>query len=146
MVFKEIKEFWKTWILFLVPLALLPILWIDPENIRAMRCLYILALMGAYWMFQALPLPITSLLPIVAFPLAQIASTADVCRSYFNATMFMFIGGLIMAIGIEASRLAYIKSAWQADNKIRNTYMASIAKCLAGDVANKVRTTFVISK
>ena len=105
MGFKAIKEFWKTWILFLVPLALLPILWIDPENIRAMRCLYILALMGAYWMFQALPLPITSLLPIVAFPLAQIASTADVCRSYFNATMFMFIGGLIMAIGIEASGL-----------------------------------------
>ena len=50
-----------------------------------------------------------------------------------------------MAIGIEASRLAYIKSAWQADNKIINTYMASIAKCLAGDVANKVKTRFVIN-
>eukprot|EP00093_Oithona_nana_P005229 05229.XXX_19647_17798_1 [CDS] Oithona nana genome sequencing. len=70
-----------------------------------MKCLYILALMGAYWMFQALPLPITSLLPIVAFPLAQIASTAAVCGEYFNATMFMFVGGLIMAIGIEASGL-----------------------------------------
>ena len=34
-----------------------------------------------------------------------------------------------MAIGTEAARLAYIKSAWQADNKIPNTYMASIAKC-----------------
>ena len=51
-----------------------------------------------------------------------------------------------MAIGIEASRLAYIKSAWQADNKIRNTYMASIAKCLAGDVANKVKATFKIPR
>ena len=44
-----------------------------------------------------------------------------------------------MAIGTEAARLAYQKSGWQADNKIRNTYMASIAKCLAGDVANKVK-------
>ena len=44
-----------------------------------------------------------------------------------------------MGIGIETSRLAYIKSAWQADHKIRNTYMASVAKCMAGDVANKVR-------
>ena len=43
-----------------------------------------------------------------------------------------------MAIGIEATRLAYIKSAWQADNGVRNTYMASVAKCLGGDVANKV--------
>merc|ERR1711994_984420 len=42
-----------------------------------------------------------------------------------------------MGIGIETSRLAYIKSAWQADHKIRNTYMASVAKCMAGDVANK---------
>merc|ERR1712029_465073 len=48
-----------------------------------------------------------------------------------------------MAIGIESSRLCYMKSAWQADNKIRNTYMASIAKCLAGDVANKAATDAV---
>jgi len=48
-----------------------------------------------------------------------------------------------MAIGIESSRLCYMKAAWQADNKIRNTYMASIAKCLAGDVANKAATDAV---
>jgi len=48
-----------------------------------------------------------------------------------------------MAIGIEATRLAYIKSAWQADNGVRNTYMASVAKCLGGDVANKCATDAV---
>ena len=48
-----------------------------------------------------------------------------------------------IAIGIESSRLSYMKAAWQADNKIRNTYMASIAKCLAGDVANKAATDAV---
>jgi acyl-CoA dehydrogenase len=48
-----------------------------------------------------------------------------------------------MAIGTEASRLCYIKSAWQNDNGIRNTYYASIAKCLAGDVANKNATDAV---
>ena len=48
-----------------------------------------------------------------------------------------------MAIGIESARLCYEKSAWQADNKIRNTYMASVAKCLAGDVANKCATDAV---
>ena len=37
-----------------------------------------------------------------------------------------------MAIGTEAARLAYIKAAWQSDNKILNTYMASIAKCKEG--------------
>merc|ERR1711956_151022 len=35
-----------------------------------------------------------------------------------------------MAIGVESSRLCYMKSAWMADNGERNTYYASIAKCL----------------
>jgi len=48
-----------------------------------------------------------------------------------------------MAIGVESSRLCYLKAAWQADQKVRNTYFASIAKCLAGDVANKCATDAV---
>lgn len=48
-----------------------------------------------------------------------------------------------MAIGAEAARLCYLKSAWQADRGIRNTYMASIAKCLGGDVCNKSATDAV---
>jgi len=48
-----------------------------------------------------------------------------------------------MAIGVEASRLAVLKSAWMSDNGIRNTYYASIAKCLAGDVCNKAATDAV---
>jgi len=48
-----------------------------------------------------------------------------------------------MAIGVESSRLCYMKSGWQADHGMRNTYMASIAKCLAGDVANKAATDAV---
>jgi len=48
-----------------------------------------------------------------------------------------------MAIGTESARLCYLKAAWQADNGIRNTLMASVAKCLAGDVANKSATDAV---
>ncbi|TRY79995.1 hypothetical protein TCAL_12103 [Tigriopus californicus] len=48
-----------------------------------------------------------------------------------------------MAMGIESARLCYMKAAWMADNGTRNTYMASIAKCLAGDVANKCATDAV---
>jgi acyl-CoA dehydrogenase len=48
-----------------------------------------------------------------------------------------------MAIGIEASRLCYQKCAWQTDSGVKNTYMASIAKGLAADVANKCATDAV---
>ncbi|CAG2170430.1 unnamed protein product [Oppiella nova] len=42
-----------------------------------------------------------------------------------------------MAIGIETSRMAVQRACWDYDTGRRNTYWASIAKCWAGDVANK---------
>jgi acyl-CoA dehydrogenase len=54
--------------------------------------------------------------------------------SNFQAIQFILAD---MVIGIETSRIAYQMAAWQFDQGIKNTYMASIAKALAGDVANK---------
>ncbi|KAL3871255.1 hypothetical protein ACJMK2_039262 [Sinanodonta woodiana] len=48
-----------------------------------------------------------------------------------------------MAIGVESARLATYRAAWEIDQGKRNTYYASIAKALAGDVANKCATDAV---
>lgn len=49
-----------------------------------------------------------------------------------------------MAIGIETSRLAWMKSAWALDNNDPSgSMLASIAKCYAADVANKCATDAV---
>ncbi|KAL3275514.1 hypothetical protein HHI36_020273 [Cryptolaemus montrouzieri] len=48
-----------------------------------------------------------------------------------------------MGIGVELSRLSWMKAAWEVDNGIRNTYSASIAKCFAADIANKSATDAV---
>ncbi|KAF5287309.1 hypothetical protein FQR65_LT02182 [Abscondita terminalis] len=48
-----------------------------------------------------------------------------------------------MAIGVENSRLAWMKSAWLYDQGKNKTYAASIAKCYAADVANKCATDAV---
>ncbi|KAK5640319.1 hypothetical protein RI129_011130 [Pyrocoelia pectoralis] len=42
-----------------------------------------------------------------------------------------------MAIGVELSRMAWMRSAYEVDNGKRNTYAASIAKCYCADIANK---------
>lgn len=42
-----------------------------------------------------------------------------------------------MAIGIETARLAWMKSAWETDLGRRNSYLASIAKAHASDIALK---------
>ena len=48
-----------------------------------------------------------------------------------------------MAIGVETSRLAVRRAAWEFDQGRRNTYYASVAKALASDVANKCATDAV---
>ncbi|KAK6195906.1 hypothetical protein SNE40_001236 [Patella caerulea] len=48
-----------------------------------------------------------------------------------------------MAIGVEASRLLTLKASLEIDLGRRNTYYASMAKGMAGDVANKCATDAV---
>ncbi|KAH0812017.1 hypothetical protein GEV33_010775 [Tenebrio molitor] len=66
--------------------------------------------------------------------------TFGVPISHHQAVAFMLAD---MAIGVETSRLAWMKSAWQVDRGERNSYAASIAKCYAADVANKCATDAV---
>eukprot|EP00095_Tigriopus_kingsejongensis_P009456 snap_masked-scaffold197_size267318-processed-gene-1.12 protein:Tk09456 transcript:snap_masked-scaffold197_size267318-processed-gene-1.12-mRNA-1 annotation:"hypothetical protein DAPPUDRAFT_198799" len=97
------KTFWKTFVIFLVPLFLLPLPILVPSTVG--RCGYVVIIMAAFWVTEALPLPVTSLIPMVLFPFLGIMPTNDTAVFYLNSTNFMFIGGLIMAIAIEKSNL-----------------------------------------
>ena len=84
------------------PLLLLPIpLLAEEENQEALWCLYTILVMAVYWIFECLPLAITSMLPLVLLPLLGVASTAEVSLNYLNATNMMFVAGLMMAIAVE---------------------------------------------
>ena len=61
--------------------------------------------MSTFWITEAIPLAITSLLPIVLFPLFGILSSKDVAVGYFKDIIMMFFGGLVVAISIETSGL-----------------------------------------
>ncbi|KAK2715926.1 hypothetical protein QYM36_010483 [Artemia franciscana] len=61
--------------------------------------------MALYWMTEAIPLAITSLLPVIFFPLFGIMSTGAVCIAYMKETNVVFIGGMMVAIAIEHCNL-----------------------------------------
>lgn len=103
VIWRYLKSFWKTFVILLLPLSLLPLPILIPTTIG--RCGYVVLIMAGYWVTEALPLPVTSLIPIVMFPFLGIMSTNDTAIFYLNSTNFMFIGGLIMAIAIEKSGL-----------------------------------------
>ena len=58
-------------------------------------------LMGAWWMTEAIPLAATALLPIAIFPIAGVAPFKDVSSPYASATIFLFMGGFLMALGLQ---------------------------------------------
>lgn len=58
-------------------------------------------LMAVWWMTEALPLAATALVPLVLFPALQIVPVTEVARNYGDATVFLFLGGFVLAAGVE---------------------------------------------
>lgn len=54
-----------------------------------------------WWVTEALPIEVTSLLPIVLFPLTNGLDLKSTTAAYGHKFIFLFIGGFILAIGIE---------------------------------------------
>lgn len=105
LLLRFVRIYWKSFVVVLWPLVLLPIVTLDTEEVLAMRCLYIVGLMAMFWITEVLPLPITGLIPVVLYPLMGIMSTSDTCLCYMNDTTMMFIGSMVIAIAIENSGL-----------------------------------------
>ena len=73
----------------------------DGMPAAAQRLAAVTALMAVLWMTQAIPIAATSLIPLAAFPLLGIQSAKVVSKSYIDQNIFLFLGGFIIALGIE---------------------------------------------
>ena len=65
----------------------------------------IIALLVILWTNEALPLGVVSLLPIVLFPAFGIISTKATTINYANPIIYLFLGGFLLAIAVEKSKL-----------------------------------------
>jgi len=54
-----------------------------------------------WWVSEAVPMAITSVLPIILFPLLGILSIEKACAPYGNKFVFLFLGGFIIALAME---------------------------------------------
>ena len=77
----------------------------DPEaeyTLSAIRTVAaVTILMGVWWMTEAIPLAATALLPLVIFPLAGVGTIKEVGAPYASATIFLFMGGFLIALALQ---------------------------------------------
>ncbi|MBI9038929.1 MAG: anion permease [Bacteroidales bacterium] len=74
---------------------------IEPGKPQVTYTLAIAILMAVWWITEIVPLAITSLLPVVLFPLFGIMDGKNVSATYFNHVIFLFIGGFIVALAMQ---------------------------------------------
>lgn len=61
----------------------------------------IAALMAVWWMTEAMPLPATSLLPVVLFPLLGVSDIEGATTPYASPVIFLFGGGFLIAQAVQ---------------------------------------------
>ncbi|MFN5372194.1 MAG: SLC13 family permease, partial [Bacteroidia bacterium] len=67
--------------------------------------LFMLFWMLAWWLSEAVPMAVTALLPLVFFPMLKLGTLEQVSANYGDKYIFLFLGGFIMAQGLEKSGL-----------------------------------------
>ncbi|RAL22711.1 SLC13 family permease [Thermoflavimicrobium daqui] len=87
---------------------------------------------ATWWVTEAIPIPATSLLPIILFPITKVTEVKDVTADYGDTTIFLFMGGFIVALAMEKwnlhKRIALTIISWigtKADRIVLGTMAAT---------------------
>jgi len=88
--------------LFLMTFVVAP-----PEGLNpvAWRVCGLALWMGVWWITEAMPLPVTALLPLVVLPLGNIMTLRKAAANFAAELIFLFLGGFILSIAIQKWRV-----------------------------------------
>ncbi|MCP4116114.1 MAG: SLC13/DASS family transporter [Desulfobacteraceae bacterium] len=74
---------------------------LDPAHPEVTRMAAVAVLMAVMWVTEAIPLAATSLFPVILYPLLGIMKGKTAAGVYFNSTIFLFMGGFLIALAME---------------------------------------------
>ncbi|MGM0939616.1 MAG: SLC13 family permease [Bacillota bacterium] len=86
---------------------------------------------AVWWMTEAIPIPVTSLLPIILFPMTGGLDIGTTTSSYGSDTIFLFMGGFMIALAMEK---------WNLHRRIALTIIS-----LIGTNTNRIVLGFMVS-
>ncbi len=73
----------------------------DGLDFAAWATAALLAWMAIWWATEPIPIPATSLLPLLILPLIGAATPAEAAAGYASTIVLLLLGGFIIALGIE---------------------------------------------
>ncbi|MGK7377072.1 SLC13 family permease [Planococcus sp. 1R117A] len=120
-------------ILFLLVLFALPLPGLSDPG-RAV--LAITAWMAVWWLTEAIPLGITSLMPLILLPLMGAVDGNTAASSYGDSLIFLFIGGFALALALER---------WNLHERIAITVLSAVGASTSGLVLGFMIATGFIS-
>ena len=91
----------------------------------------IAVLMAVWWMTEALPIPATALVPLLAFPILTDTTVSDIGANYGNSIIFLFMGGFLLALTVQR---------WQLHRRLALTAMR-----FAGDRPGRIVGAFMVT-
>ncbi|WP_082195248.1 SLC13 family permease [Bacillus andreraoultii] len=80
------------------------LLTLSPEGMskEALGVLASTVWIATWWITEAIPIPATSLLPVILFPLTgAVEKVGEITSAYGDTNIFLFLGGFIIAIAME---------------------------------------------
>ncbi|MFC4349395.1 SLC13 family permease [Kordiimonas lipolytica] len=100
----ETRATYQTIGLFLGPLLFFAVLFSAPPSALSQDAWSVVALamlMATWWATEAIPVPATSLLPLVMLPLLGAASSSEASLPYARPVIFLLLGGFLAAMGMQ---------------------------------------------
>ncbi|MFZ5610540.1 MAG: SLC13 family permease [Pseudomonadota bacterium] len=70
-------------------------------SLEGWRVVALAAWMAIWWATEAIPVPATSLLPIIALPLLGVSGIAAATAPFANPVIFLLLGGFVIALSLE---------------------------------------------
>lgn len=90
--------------LFLGPLIFAGFLLVPPPagfEPEAWQVLGLTLFMATWWISEALPLPVTALLPVAVLPILGVTPMEEATAPYANPIIFLFMGGFAIALAVQ---------------------------------------------
>ncbi|WP_298309081.1 DASS family sodium-coupled anion symporter [uncultured Erythrobacter sp.] len=106
--------------------------------------------MAAWWMTEAVPLPVTALLPFVCLPLSGVMTARETASAYYAPILFLLLGGAFIALAIERTglhrrlSLAILKAIGSQGGQVRLLFAFMISAAILSGLISNTSTTLIM--